>query len=841
MAVTRFSTGFNITRPTSPVNLELLDNVLSTKQKQYDEGYINIQKQLQSYDSLDLIRPEDIEYKNRKVAELTEQLDNYGNIDLSDPKESFRLQNEAASLAKDSELISKVSNTQKYRQLVSRYAKMKENPKLLPYYSDINERRDMKIANQWLNGTSSSMPISSPTLYTDTDKEIGKILKQMEPTTYSVLNGLYRINGELKSESDLKNVAINSALSNPQLRSQLMINAEEIFDGMTPDQIYSNGLTTINNQIEDLNKSLINSKNELNNTNLSKEDRITLKRNIEANESALRELGQKQVNLVDGYNRGDTSQLAQLKMETYLDSWGNSVVKPYVVKKEKVVGDQPAMLEYKEQSRYNAEQRRMQFDAQQKQLDREASLQEKIIGASGVGNKTGMKPTIDSNGQIRWVEDTKNLVTLGALQNNNITALKGLEDTSTALKNSNRGIIVSMTKEILSEADPNLLAQIKPVLEKGNLIDDNGRILANTQGLSEGQINMIRQYDEMLDKSADPNFIKSNPILNKYGNYSNALIENQLKWTQIDTEKENAIVETFNEARKEGFTGNLAQFKNALKGEAVNTQERLNNPSLFSTPQLGYNPNNYKPTNLNDYTSKVNAKIAANPKVNRFNVAKTIDDKDDSYDGAIDLLARETGVIINGVETSINGQVVGGKSFRNNEDGVKGFKTRAIIPASNQVMVDVLYNDKDKATERAIIQLNPSQMLDLTGNNSETTTRTNFASTLTNGRMVDQSGNPLYFNLNGDIPDMVGNLQYRLWNLDDDKLTISMKVPTSKGFDDLVVRGVSFQGDNALQKVKTYLISKYVQASNTIDALYPKATKEEKGKLVLESIYNEFE
>lgn len=849
MAVTRFSTPFQISRPTSVINEELYDRTMNELQTKYDEGYLTLQKSLEAYNALDLIKPEDIAYRDKKVSELTDRLDGYGNVNLADPKEVMRLQREASGLSKDKTLMSMVSSTANYRQLIDRYAKLKENPKLIQYYDPANEYADMKQVEGWLNGTNSSLGIRTPTLKTDVDKIAQTQFKNMKPTAYSYVNGMYIVNGEMLSEGDLMNSGLNLVQGDANVQGQLMRNADFAFKDATPEQMYNLALSNKVDMIAEARTSLSNYENQLKDASVDATQRagITnrinqLKANIVQQEESYRDLASR-------YNRGEISDLNSLKYEVYASKWIKSQATPFIVNREKITPNQSALTAMREDGTNRRFNEKLQFDAQQGELNRNARAIQSLNQMNAQLSKIGKVGRYDENGNLvieGGVATSGVYQQLSTLQpdGEGIDAVKQIDQSILRSQNDNKLIINEFTKNVLEDTDPVLLSKVKPLLDGGNIFDNTtGKFLGDSQGISQAQIDMLRQYDELLDNAKNPDFLKNSPLLSTYGNVINQLNINQMKWNSLENEKTKAIDKVYNEAKsKKEFNGTLAQFKQQLESEAIN----IGNTGLKQFGNVG-------PTAPNVSTPKfikqVNDELNKSTIKNEFLTAKVVGEKDEiynnpenAYNQLVKNAAFEKGVYVNGKLASVNGNIQNGVSYGTDIPNVENVIVTGIIPNTDQVRVELEYKEKpdDKTTIRkqAIVQMNPNDMNTLTGRNSQTyNPYANFDQYLINGQMQDKNGNPLWFNLNGDIPDMLGNLQYRVWNFDG-KMSISLNIPTANGDAEVKIKGVNFNSEEGLRTIKTSLVKLYTNTRAQVIAENPNVTPETINKLTLERIYS---
>lgn len=869
--VSKFTTPFQVHAPQSPIDFELLDNTLSYKQAKFDEGYLQVANTLQSYNNLDLIRPEDIEYRNNKVAQLTEQLNRYGNQDLSDVKVAAQLTIDAKSLSTDKELIGKIQSTKNYRQLVDRYSKMKENPKLIPYYSDINEWKDMKEANQWLTGSSNTLSKSSPTLKTDTDKILGEMMKNMAPTVTSVPNGMYMVEKQLRTENDLKRITIDKISSDPAVQKQLQTEAEYRFKDYTPDRVISESIDTRKEGLTDLKSSLSKYRTQLLDATITKEDRNAIEARILSLEKE--DIPKEQAvidKLESDVSRGDFSQANSEAYRLHVNTYTDAVIRPYIVDKTKVTSNQAAM--FNEKNRLHsvevAAKMQQERDLFEKDWDNKFKLENTKI--EGQLAKAGL--TRDDNGNIipSGGATAGSYFQLPALneETGDVNALSEISSKSRQYKTENRNLMGQMVEEILEKTDRTLLTKLQPLLRNANganIFDDKGNFLGNKTGLSKAEIDLFQQYDYLLDNAANPELLKDNPLLNGYARYSNALIENQSRWEALDEERTKAQKEVFNNAWKKGeFKGNWDTFIKTLNNESTAVKRSKEDLPMSARIAQGMSPsvNRDYSGDGGRFNKQINGILNKSKNLLEFKTGRSIplDDKvfNDPSSGVNQnikgyIFGREdgvggTGIIAEGKTWSINGAIQGGVSSRDDITGVTDVKVTGIVPNTNQMLVELYGKDKDGKLEvkkRGRVQFNPDEFKTITGYKPRASNE-DFAKSLVRGAMQDEKGKPRYFNLAGDLPDMKGNVKYRFFKSGEDELLMNIVtvLPDGKEQEVPVPKNMfgEFKGVDALPKAKAELAKKYMQVKQAVLSINPylQNNPEELEKATLSEFYKNF-
>lgn len=280
MAISRFSTPIQLDAPRGSVDVNAFDNTLGYKDAKIDEGFALVNASIKAINALPTGRPQDKAYKDQKVNELVSTLNTYGDADLSNPRVVAQMQLEAESLAQDAKLVGIVRSARNEMQYEERLAKMKENPKLMPYYSDINEWNDRQQIAAWKRGELEYNGLATPTFYKDVDKTAGDVLKQLAPKEYSYVDGLHIVNGQVKTSTDLQTLALNLAESDPSVSNQLRRNSEFLYRNYTPEQLRETAIEARRNNITQAKKDLDTYQNKIKDASISKEEKASMQQRV---------------------------------------------------------------------------------------------------------------------------------------------------------------------------------------------------------------------------------------------------------------------------------------------------------------------------------------------------------------------------------------------------------------------------------------------------------------------------------------------------------------------------------------------------------------------------------
>lgn len=164
-----------------PVNINLVNTVLSAKQGKFDQGAAAIDSALGELGRIDgmLLREKDREYLANNVKSLLDVVNNSGKLDLSKSGVTRNIQSQIKS-ALDSTVINAVSQSSKVTKYNAEVSAIKEKEKGL--YSDINYNYGMYKAGyqDWIDGKTDSMGNLSYTPYKDIDKKVSDFVLDLE-------------------------------------------------------------------------------------------------------------------------------------------------------------------------------------------------------------------------------------------------------------------------------------------------------------------------------------------------------------------------------------------------------------------------------------------------------------------------------------------------------------------------------------------------------------------------------------------------------------------------------------------------------------------------------------
>lgn len=171
---------FEPTEVKSNVNVPLTLKVLDMKQGRYDVAKTQIQQTLDAYGQMMALRPEDNEYIAAKLNDITTQINESGNLDLSQSNVADSLIGKVKSVARDPFIVNAMEQTAKYKNYQKEIANIKE--KKPDFYNDRNYEFGLAQAGfeDYMTGKTTKMGSLNYIPYTDVTKQALEKVKQLK-------------------------------------------------------------------------------------------------------------------------------------------------------------------------------------------------------------------------------------------------------------------------------------------------------------------------------------------------------------------------------------------------------------------------------------------------------------------------------------------------------------------------------------------------------------------------------------------------------------------------------------------------------------------------------------
>lgn len=231
MAVSRFSQVFRPTEYTSPFDLGSYASLINRRQQLFDVNQNAAENKLQSIIDLPVMREVDRQHVNELVQKTTENINNLGNINYSDPTVMRQITNNINSITKDSGIINALASAQMYNADEKEIAEYKKKN---TGYAMANEMPIREAQQAWLNGdlNSSYKKVGyTPHVPYDKDltdklknaKEIGEIsYMEIDPNDPSKQYQRIVKTGEITPE---RLIQIMSSTMTPEQQNQMRLDA----------------------------------------------------------------------------------------------------------------------------------------------------------------------------------------------------------------------------------------------------------------------------------------------------------------------------------------------------------------------------------------------------------------------------------------------------------------------------------------------------------------------------------------------------------------------------------------------------------------------------------------
>ena len=224
-----------------PVNLELVNFVLGSKEQKFNYNIAKVEQTLQDFGQLGLVRDQDKEYLADRVNTMLTQMGDIENADWSDSNIERQISSGIRGSI-DDRVRNDIQKSRSYTSYMKNVQAIKE--KEPEKYSDINFAMGLKNAgaDKWVNGESDEMGNLNYTPFVDVQGEQNKFVQDFIKThgderveeIDGELNGV-KIKRTIKGISKEQAATIFEANMSPQQRQQLQMEAD-FYYGQAPEE-----------------------------------------------------------------------------------------------------------------------------------------------------------------------------------------------------------------------------------------------------------------------------------------------------------------------------------------------------------------------------------------------------------------------------------------------------------------------------------------------------------------------------------------------------------------------------------------------------------------------------
>lgn len=361
----------------NPYDVQLTAQVQAYRQQNHDANFEKIQSLIDQYGAMDLYKDEDKMYLYSRLQTITDELNRKGTMKL----DSKGVERELEGLVRDSiddKVLTAFQMTQQARKTLSDIAEAKKLGSK-GGYSEVNEMEALEPIQAWAKDgqVGSTFVNRGYTKYVDYKKELGEKLTELykdSERTFDVptKDGRYkRTTVKGMSESEI-NLYASSMMSDEAKRQQQLDAKWRVYKQSSPDQIQSSFNQSIDNSITEFQSQLNNEKDK------NSDNAVYLKSQI----SNLNQLKSKY-----GLSSADDEETKTQKSIAQAN---------YLQHNADISGFQHAFRQRAIKEIYETDQAywnraRMEFDREQKALDRNLKIDEINAGLFKEGLKYDAK------------------------------------------------------------------------------------------------------------------------------------------------------------------------------------------------------------------------------------------------------------------------------------------------------------------------------------------------------------------------------------------------------------------------------------------------------------------
>lgn len=323
-----FSVPASMGQYVDPVNENLINQVLQSKDQKYNYNVAKVDSMLSKYSSIALARPQDKEYLQSRIKTITNGINGAGKLDMSSSNVTRQIE-QNISTAIDDEVVTQIGNSKRLKDFEDSVAEKRvKSPDL---YDDRNYTYAKKMAgvSDYMSGNTNSVGRLDYKDYYDIDKnltqELEKWAKDFGKTKrVEVSPGQFVIQKatiEELTEEQIENFYKTKVQSDPKLATQMNINADYQYAGVSDEQFKTGYVNTIKATKGSIESNLAAINEEIKNTAPGSERLVQLE--------GLKENLNSRISQYDAEIENPTFNRQQKQLEIYSQGLLNNYKKTY--------------------------------------------------------------------------------------------------------------------------------------------------------------------------------------------------------------------------------------------------------------------------------------------------------------------------------------------------------------------------------------------------------------------------------------------------------------------------------------------------------------------------------
>lgn len=253
-----------IIAPSSPqVDLNLYSNVLQYKQNQYDTGVQRVQGAIDSVAGLEVYRPQDKQYLQNKLGDMTSQIQSMAGADFSNSSIVAQASSLAPKIARDSVVQNALIGTQGVKSLMASQKEMED--KHPERYSASAKFNDDSAVQSYLSNPNVGASYNGPTTatpYYDYNEPLQKLLKEKAPTVSVTMKpggGFTYIQDTTSkvTQEDLSNLIDGFFNANPNYQQSIKMDGNYAYKDYDNQGLSDKVMSTLGTQKSSYEKQLV--------------------------------------------------------------------------------------------------------------------------------------------------------------------------------------------------------------------------------------------------------------------------------------------------------------------------------------------------------------------------------------------------------------------------------------------------------------------------------------------------------------------------------------------------------------------------------------------------------
>lgn len=159
--------------PIADVGFDFFAKAAQYKSEKIQQTYGALQSTLAGFvNGVDIVKEDDRQYFNDKVKNVVTNLNQFKDLDLTDPNTTYQLQSMLGEVKQDGRILGSIVDSANFRNVQKQRDLIKTNPKFIDLYDADLEKYDQKEMQKWINTPGGRFSLQTASINPRTDKQL---------------------------------------------------------------------------------------------------------------------------------------------------------------------------------------------------------------------------------------------------------------------------------------------------------------------------------------------------------------------------------------------------------------------------------------------------------------------------------------------------------------------------------------------------------------------------------------------------------------------------------------------------------------------------------------------